>query len=100
MPSQNHVHKYHRRRLGASSQVWACALPNCTHYQPKHMESMVEGKQSICNQCGDEFILNVDALSEDKPRCENCRLGRDKPEDVAPVTSLLSEYLEGKVGGS
>ena len=96
MPSKNHIHKYHRRRLGTSNKVWACALPDCSHYIPKHMESMAEGKQSVCNQCGEEFVLNIEAMESDKPRCENCRLGRTPELETVELSPMLKAYLEGK----
>lgn len=96
MPSQNHIHKYHRRRLGISHTVWACALPNCTHYTPKHMESMVEGKLSICHQCGEEFTLTIDSLKEDNPRCDECRYAQIKSDDNVPLTDVMRDFLDGK----
>lgn len=95
MAGRKHVHKYIRRKMYAHS-VWACALPDCTHYMPKHMEQMVEGKASICHQCNEEFILSTDALKEDKPRCADCRFDVVKHEDVAPIGETLLNYLEGK----
>jgi len=84
--SKKHAHKYYRAEV-AGTRVWACALPDCTHYMPKHMEGLVLGKKAICWTCNEEFILDSEALKEDKPRCANCRSGIKSEDD------LLREYL-------
>jgi len=90
-----HVHKYHRRPLGSPDKlVWACALPECTHYQPKHLESMVEGRTSLCNQCGSEFILNEDNMREKNPRCDDCRFNIQREDETIPVSSEILEFLK------
>lgn len=82
--ARKHVHKYHNIQV-AYNKVWACALPDCTHYMPKHMEEMVPGKKSICWQCNEPFILDTEAMKEDKPRCIGCRSG---------ISSEATNYLE------
>lgn len=71
--AKRHVHKYHKIPLG-STPVWACALSDCNHYMPKHLESMITmgTKASICWVCGNEFVLKGDALNMDKPICDKC----------------------------
>ncbi len=92
--SHNSPHKYIKRPFGAG-HVWACALPSCSHYMPPHLSSMIEGKTSLCNQCGEEFILTVDSLKEVSPRCDDCRFGHIKTEDDVPITSVMEEFLKG-----
>ena len=70
--SKNHIHKY-RRITVAGSEVYGCALPTCTHYMPKHMESLLLGKMSICWSCDEPFVLDSEALREEMPICLNCR---------------------------
>lgn len=72
MPRKNHTHKYQLRPTGSQS-VWACALPDCNHYMPPHLSSLVEGRTSICWQCEEKFILDSDAMKENRPRCLECR---------------------------
>jgi hypothetical protein len=67
-----HTHKYIRATLKYAS-VWRCALPDCTHFIPKHQEPLIEGRYSFCWGCGERFILDEDALKEDMPRCFTCR---------------------------
>lgn len=88
--SKRHRHKYHLVSLGAS-KVWACALPDCTHYMPSHMSAMVEGKASICWQCGEDMILDKANMKEPQPRCENCRLGIETVE--VPLSSAMAERI-------
>lgn len=68
--TKKHTHKYYRMLLN-EVKVWACAL-GCNHYMPKHMESLVNGKKSICWECGEEFILTPVLMSVDYPTCEVC----------------------------
>lgn len=72
--SKRHIHKY-RRITFTHTRAWACSLPDCTHYMPKHMEDMMLGKTSICWNCEDNFPLDSDALRMDMPICMKCRIG-------------------------
>jgi hypothetical protein len=54
-------------------KVWACALPDCSHYMPKHLEQMMATKNTICWDCGEEFLLSPMSLMMDKPICLDCR---------------------------
>lgn len=89
------VHKYIKRPFGAN-EVWACANPRCNHYMPPHLEAMVEGKTSLCNTCGNPFVLNIDSLKESKPRCEDCRFEQIKSGDNVPITDVMRDFLAGK----
>jgi len=69
--AKKHIHKYHKINL-AYSRLWACALPDCNHYMPKHLENNVPGKKSICWECGNEMILDDHNMLNDKPICLSC----------------------------
>lgn len=68
--AKRHTHRY--RKL--PSQIWACGLPDCTHYMPTNMAEMVEGKQSICWSCNETMIMETKQLKMDKPICNSCIL--------------------------
>lgn len=81
-----HVHKYFFKfNPPGYLSVWACALPNCTHYMPTHMIHFMEGKNSICWSCNEEHRLDLDSMqckSEFRenvlePLCANCRSKRE-----------------------
>ncbi len=72
MPGKRHVHKYIRTQL-RFAVVWRCADPECTHFMPPHQEGLMEGRASFCWGCGEQFILDLDALQEEMPRCVTCR---------------------------
>lgn len=86
------VHKYHKIDLGYAT-VFACAEPSCTHYMPKHMEQILEGKNSICWACGEKFMMDSDALKMQRPQCMNCRMGVIKSEESEPMSEALKELL-------
>jgi hypothetical protein len=93
--SKKHVHKYHLVNL-AATPVWACALPDCTHYMPHHMSKMVPGKMSVCWGCGEDFVLDYTAMQNNHPRCVECR-GELISEDV-PMSDAMKSYIESKLG--
>lgn len=100
--AKRHRHKYYRSDIGMGTPLWSCALTaDCSHYMPKHMERLLNGKNSICWGCGADINLNPSNMEEDKPRCENCRMGI-KPEDVlseteAPLSDALAAFLNGGI---
>lgn len=93
--SQCQVHKYRLRPFGSNS-VWACGNPNCNHYMPPHLAAMVEGKSSLCNQCGEQFVLTSDSLKEREPRCDDCRYAQLKTDDNVPITDVMRDFLADK----
>ncbi len=77
-----HIHMYHYINIGYG-MVWACALPDCTHFMPLAYKGIrtdprVIGKKSICWECRDTFHITEDTLSEDKVRCIECTAGVKK----------------------
>lgn len=72
--ARRHTHKYHHVDT-PYGKLWSCALPDCNHHMPAHYEATLPGKYSICWQCGEKFILNPENMKQDKPICENCKLG-------------------------
>lgn len=95
--SRRHPHKYHRVDL-EYAKVFSCALPECSHYMPKHMEKTLPGKQSVCWGCDEVFILDEDALKSDRPMCIKCRTGinttPDAPEAPVSEDSMLQKFLK------
>lgn len=90
--AKRHVHKYQRITFTFGSKVWACRLPDCNHYMPRHLEATVEGKATICWQCGNDFVLDRDAMLEDSPRCPKCR-GIAEIEQEIPLTDEMKRRL-------
>jgi formylmethanofuran dehydrogenase subunit E len=62
--AKRHTHKYHN-----VNGVWMCALSNCTHFMPKNVAANIIGKNSICWDCGSEFILDENNMQNEKPVC-------------------------------
>jgi len=96
--AKRHVHKYHKVEM-YSSKVWACALPDCNHYMPQHMERMVEGKYSICWTCGDSMTLHQLNMKMDKPQCFDCVNGSVINKENVKVNPIdLEDYLTNRLG--
>jgi hypothetical protein len=79
--SKNHVHKYHKIDL-SYNKVWACALDDCTHYMPFHMESFVPGKRSLCWACGGIFMLDHELMKLDRPICRDCAMVKSGMDEL------------------
>lgn len=85
-----HVHRYQLRDYG-KRKVYACTLPDCTHF---HYPDMVRGKISLCNQCGQEFILTNDIVTEKtvRPRCKDCRAAKKLGGPKKASTKKINEH--------
>lgn len=90
--SKRHVHKYYRVSMNGTD-VWACAKPDCMHYMPQHMEKLVNGKSTVCWECGENTFMTPASMADRQPRCDDCRgiMGIE-----APVSGPLKNILEGK----
>ena len=66
-----HIHKYVRVKLSSNSLkiFFKCALPGCVH---KVEKPFAVGRFSVCNRCGETFILDARALDLSKPHCDRC----------------------------
>jgi hypothetical protein len=93
--ARRHVHRY-QRRLVAGIWVWGCALPQCSHYMPKHMESMVEGKASVCNTCDNTIMMTGEYLEMPVPKCTKCR-AKEEADLARLFEQAQSEVNEIKI---
>lgn len=74
-----HVHKLKRHTYQKTgNSIFFCTLPDC-HY--KIEVALALGKNSICNICGDEFIIGERTLSLVRPHCEGCGKTRIRKEN-------------------
>ena len=64
-----HTHRLKRHRYTTGSTVYFCTLPDC-HFKIECV--MALGKKSICNLCGNEFIMTEYTIKLAKPHCDNC----------------------------
>lgn len=84
--AKKHIHQYKREKLGGKT-IYKCTLPGCPHYLYRQfMDNVV----SLCNECGNPFIMTKYGLRLAKPHCNDCT----KPE-LAKREKLekLREYL-------
>lgn len=82
--AKRHIHKYYRAEL-SFGDVWACALPDCTHYMPQHMEGLMNGKYSVCWECNERMVMHPGNLNMSRPVCDTCKLG------VRDIDSVLAK---------
>lgn len=73
-----HVHKLKKHTYKTGQEIFHCILPDCTF---KMETALCEGKEAICNLCGDVFVLNVSHLRRKLPHCYKCGRVRVKTTD-------------------
>jgi hypothetical protein len=94
-------HRY-RRSIGRLTKhnkesgfkdVFKCTLPNCTHYAK---DFLILGKESICNKCGQVFILPMATRAlTNVPHCKKCTKKRYKPtQSIDEIFNSKEEELE------
>jgi hypothetical protein len=93
--SKRHPHRY-RRTFTTFGRVWSCTLPDCNHYMPRHMESLIPGKRAQCNECENTYILTHNKMAADEPICDECEVEhRMRHEELAKgLDKTQAEYLE------
>lgn len=67
--AMRHVHRYMRTRPRMEI-IWKCMLPGCTHFIP--LNTTVLGRNSICWECGEVFVMEDRHLNEEMPKCDSC----------------------------
>jgi formylmethanofuran dehydrogenase subunit E len=87
---KKHVHKYMRfgPTPAMSYYIWKC-VDGCAHFIHEKQEFYVVGRKSICWGCGEEFVMDEDAMKEEMPRCVTCR----NPELNFDVDDLIRKRL-------
>ena len=92
MSRKKHVHKYHLVPfVNTTRNVWACALADCNHYMPEHMNNLMPGKSSICWNCGKQFQLSEESMKRNEPICIQCELKeRGIDLDVTNIDELIA----------
>lgn len=101
-------HRYKYVNIGKVDKprkVYACSLPNCSHFMPEGSENLLKGKETLCWQCLEPTIMTPDIIARKtvKPRCYNCRTGKTdakgkKFEEIKTVDSAIDMLLKMRVG--
>lgn len=86
------LHKYYRAHLSLGD-VWACALPECSHYLPKHIEQLINGRATICWNCNNRTTMSPANMGMDRPFCPDC-LNAEMAE--LPLSDAMKEFIVGK----
>lgn len=73
-----HVHKLRRHKYKSGNIIYFCTLPDCNY---KVSPALAVGKRSLCNICGNDFILTDYAVRLAKPHCEECHKPKGGTQD-------------------
>jgi formylmethanofuran dehydrogenase subunit E len=88
--TEKHTHRYEKVIMGKKNTVFfRCNFPSCTHYL---QAKLAEGKLSICNRCGNEFILDRRAMKFVKPYCVNCTAIKKKSPEHDTILEFLGAH--------
>lgn len=68
--------KHPHKLIFQQKKTWRCTLPGCSFFVHQGLAHILVGKISICWECNEEFMTDEGALTEDMPRCAECRIGR------------------------
>lgn len=99
-PTIKHVHKLKKHKYASGVAVYFCTLPDCSY---KVEVPFALGKESLCNICGNPFIMNEYTLKLVKPHCGDCgrrevKDGNGKKHYVRKInTNVLSAVAEDEV---
>lgn len=88
-PAHNLPHKYVRVRKNRHTykkSLYKCSLPGCAH---KLHADLAIGRKSLCNLCGEEFVMTKESVRLAMPHCDNCKKGAN-----ADNREKLLELLE------
>lgn len=89
--ADKHTHRYERAIIGRKGYtVFKCNLPGCPHYISA---KLVKNRISLCNRCGNEFIIDNRAKLLAKPHCVDCIEAKVKQEEIFHD---LSKFIEEK----
>ena len=74
MAKSNHIHRLKRHTYKSGNQIYFCVL-DCKY---KISPALAVGKKSICNRCGQEFVLTEYSVRLARPHCDACH----KPKEL------------------
>jgi len=77
MPVRKHTHQLRRLRYRTGTEIYFCTL-DCTF---KIECSLALGKKSVCNLCGNEFVLNEYHIKLARPHCSDCSKTKVRGDD-------------------
>ncbi len=65
--------KHPHRLIYIDKKLWRCTLAGCSFFVHTGLAYVLPGKQAMCWDCDETFILGEAALKDDMPKCPRCR---------------------------
>ncbi len=81
---EKHVHRLRRLKYKTGNAIFFCTLPDCSY---KINTNLALGKRSICNRCGQEFLMDEYNLRLAKPHCLACHVSKDGNQGRFDITA-------------
>ena len=108
MATKRHTHRYKYVNIGKKDKplnVYACSLPDCSHFMPPNSERLLIGKETVCWQCLRTTIMTPDIVGRHivNPRCYECRTGKTditgpKKKEAETIDSAIDMLLKMRIG--
>lgn len=64
-----HIHKLKKHKYPNGTAIFFCILPDC-HFKVE--APLALGKEVLCNQCSEKFVMNEYTIKLTRPHCNNC----------------------------
>lgn len=81
--------KHPHKLLLINNKTWKCILEGCNFFVHIGLAHVLPGKQAICWNCDEQFMLDTIALRDDKPVCADCRTVTIV--ESAPIVEMQTE---------
>lgn len=88
--SNKHIHQYVKVKIADRKDaiVWfKCNAIGCTH---KIRAEFAENRLSICNRCGNEFVLTREKMKLVRPHCDACTMST-KAKNIKDLAELFKD---------
>jgi late competence protein required for DNA uptake (superfamily II DNA/RNA helicase) len=89
MTDKNHIHQLRRKRYKTGQPFFYCIGEDCTF---KINADLALNKRTLCNRCGQPFLLTPYSMKLAKPHCENCHKSKS-------TTSSGNNFLDNFTPG-
>lgn len=84
--------KHPHRLILLNKKTWRCTLEGCNFFVHLGLAHVLEGKNSICWSCGEQFTMTARALKDEMPKCDECTAKRDGFD-----TDAMGDYIEAQL---
>lgn len=83
--------KHPHRLMLFNRKTWKCV--ECSFFVHLGLAHVLIGKEAVCWGCGDEFIIDGEALKDEQPKCEPCRTRAAGLPSAIEMSAIVERQL-------